>query len=63
MFGLFKSNPNKKMQKQYDMALEKAMHAQRKGDIRLYAELTSQAENLWKQIDANIKEQSRINKE
>ena len=57
MFGLFKGNPSKKLRKQYDILLEKGMQAQRKGDIRLYAELTSQAENLWKEIEAIEKEQ------
>jgi hypothetical protein len=51
MFGLFKSNPAKKLQRQYDKVLEQSMHAQRKGDMRLFAELTSQAEQLWRQID------------
>lgn len=52
MFGLFKANPSKKLRKQYDILLEKGMQAQRKGDIRLYAELTNEAETLWKQIEA-----------
>lgn len=56
MFGLFKGNPSKKLRKQYDILLEKGMQAQRKGDIRLYAELTSQAEDLWKEIEAIEKE-------
>lgn len=51
MFGLFKANPSKKLRKQYDILLEKGMQAQRKGDIRLYAELTNEAETLWKQIE------------
>lgn len=52
MFGLFKTDPSKKLRKQYDILLEKGMQAQRKGDIRLYAELTNEAETLWKQIEA-----------
>lgn len=51
MFGLFKTDPSKKLRKQYDILLEKGMQAQRKGDIRLYAELTNEAETLWKQIE------------
>lgn len=51
MFGLFKSDPAKKMKRQYDKLLEKGMNAQRKGDMKLFAEITSQAEQLWKQID------------
>ena len=52
MFGLFKSNPTKKMRKQYDALLEKAMHAQRNGDIKTYSLLTAQSEQLWKEIEA-----------
>jgi hypothetical protein len=51
MFGLFKSNPTKKMRKQYDTLLEKAMHAQRNGDIKTYSLLTAQSEKLWKEIE------------
>ena len=50
MFGLFKSDPTKKMRKQYDQLLEQGMHAQRNGDMRLYAELTEKAEALWAEI-------------
>lgn len=50
MFGLFKSNPTKKLRKQYDALLEKAMHAQRNGDIKTYSMLTAQAEELWSEI-------------
>ena len=51
MFGLFKGNPTKKMRKQYDALLEKAMHAQRNGDIKTYSLLTAQSEQLWKEIE------------
>jgi hypothetical protein len=52
MFGLFKSNPTKKLRKQYDIKLEQAMQAQRKGDIKTYSMLTADAEAIWKQIEA-----------
>jgi hypothetical protein len=52
MFGLFKSNPTKKLRKQYDIKLEQAMQAQRKGDIKTYSLLTADAEAIWKQIEA-----------
>jgi hypothetical protein len=52
MFGLFKSNPTKKLRKQYDIKLEQAMQAQRKGDIKTYSMLTANAEAIWKQIEA-----------
>ena len=51
MFGLFKSNPTKKLRKTYDMKLEQAMHAQRKGDIKTYSMLTAEAEKLWAEIE------------
>lgn len=52
MFGLFKSDPTKKLRKQYDAKLEQAMLAQRKGDIKTYSMLTSEAEGIWKQIES-----------
>ena len=51
MFGLFKSNPTKKLRKTYDMKLEQAMHAQRKGDIKSYSMLTAEAESIWTEIE------------
>ena len=51
MFGLFNNNPAKKMRKQYDALLEKAMHAQRNGDIKTYSLLTAESETLWKEIE------------
>jgi len=50
MFGLFKSNPTKKLRKTYDTKLEQAMHAQRKGDIKTYSMLTAEAEAIWAEI-------------
>lgn len=52
MFGLFKSDPTKKLQREYDQLLEKGMQAQRKGDMKLFAELTSQAQALEAKIIA-----------
>lgn len=52
MFGLFKSDPTQKLEKQRNAILEKAMQAQRNGDIRLYSELTEQAEAIYAQIEA-----------
>lgn len=51
MFNLFKRNPKKKLRKEYDALLEKAMHAQRSGDIRSYSMLTADAEKLWEKIE------------
>ena len=44
MFGWLKSDPVKKLRKAYDQKLEQAMHAQRNGDMRLYADLTAESE-------------------
>ncbi len=50
MFGWLKTDPKKKLNKAYLSKLEEAMHAQRNGNIRLYSELTTQAEKLHKEI-------------
>ncbi|WP_019676836.1 DUF6435 family protein [Arsukibacterium perlucidum] len=50
MFGFLKPNPAKKLRKAYDSKLEQAMHAQRNGDMRLYADLTEQSEQIWQQL-------------
>jgi hypothetical protein len=51
MFGLFKSDPVKKLRKTYDQKSTDAMLAQRKGDIKTYSMLTAEAEELWKEIE------------
>ncbi|MFC3122655.1 DUF6435 family protein [Agaribacter flavus] len=51
MFNFLKSNPSKKLRKQYDIKLEQAMLAQRKGDIKSYSMLTAEAEQIWKEIE------------
>lgn len=50
MFNFLKPNPSKKLTKQYNLKLEEAMHAQRRGDMRSYAMLTAEAENIATQI-------------
>ena len=52
MFSFFKSDPVKKLEKQHSALLEKAMHAQRNGDIRSYSMITQEADDLSKKIDA-----------
>ncbi|MFT5572790.1 MAG: hypothetical protein ACI9FR_001714 [Cryomorphaceae bacterium] len=52
MFSFFNKSPLPKLEKQYTVLLEQALVAQRKGDIRTYSALTSEAEALGKQIDA-----------
>lgn len=50
MFGLFKADPLKKLRKEYDKVLQDAMQAQRHGDIRLYSELSTEADKIYQQI-------------
>ena len=52
MFGWLKPDPVKKLDKDYHDKLEQAMQAQRKGDIRLYGELTAQAEQLRMELQS-----------
>ena len=52
MFGLFKKDPLKKLQKEYEAKLEEAMHMQRNGKIREYSFLSSEAEDLRLKIQA-----------
>lgn len=59
MFGLFKKDPLKKMEKQYLDLLEEAMQIQRKGDIKGYSEKIAQADALQKQMEEEKKKQAR----
>lgn len=52
MFGWLKSDPLKKLQKQHADILAGAVEYQRKGDLKTYSEMMSQAEKLEKQMDA-----------
>ncbi len=54
MFGLFKSSPLKKWQKEHEALVTKAFHAQRNGNILLYSTLTAEAETVREKID-NLK--------
>lgn len=51
MFGIFKTDPIRKLKKQHAKKLEEAMFAQRKGDIRSYSFLTVEAENIYQEIE------------
>lgn len=50
MFSFLKPNPEKKLKKQYAETLEKAMQAQRSGNIRLYSQLSTDADAIYKKI-------------
>lgn len=52
MFSIFKSDPSKKLKKQHLEFLEKAMHAQRNGDIKAYSQLTVEADAIYKKLQA-----------
>ncbi|WP_027874027.1 DUF6435 family protein [Spongiibacter marinus] len=58
MFSLFKKDPVAKLNKAYLAKLEKAMHAQRNGDIRSYSMITAEAQAIAEQMEA-LKEAKR----
>lgn len=51
MFGLFKKDPVKTLQKKYEKLMEEAMHIQRGGDIKGYAAKMAEAEEVQKEIE------------
>lgn len=51
MFGLFRSNPVKKLEKLYSQKMEEARDAQRTGKIPVYATLVAEAEDIGRRID------------
>ena len=51
MFSFFKKDPLPKLNKEYSALLEQALEAQRRGDIKSYSKLTSEAEELASKID------------
>ncbi len=51
MFGLFGTSTTQKLNKRYNALLQKAMAAQRLGDIRLYSELSEKADLILKEIE------------
>ncbi|MEL6393189.1 MAG: DUF6435 family protein [Bacteroidota bacterium] len=50
MFGMFKKDPVKKLQKQHEELLAKAMLVQRSGDLKAYAAMIKEAEALEDRI-------------
>ena len=51
MLSFFKKNPSEKLKKEHAKLLERAMHAQRNGDIRGYSELSEQAQSILDKLD------------
>lgn len=52
MLSWFKSDPKKKLEKEYAAKLEAATAAQRNGKIPLYAQLMDESEQIAKRLDA-----------
>ena len=58
MFSLFKADPVKKLEKQYQVKMEEAMQMQRFGNIRRYSELTEEADTIRQSLEALKAKQS-----
>jgi len=52
MFGLFKKDPIKELEKEYDAILLKARDTQRAGDIKGYAKLMAESEEIMDRIES-----------
>jgi hypothetical protein len=50
MLGFLKGDPKKKLQKEYEAKLQKALHAQRNGDLRTHGTLMEEAEKIYAEI-------------
>jgi len=51
MFGLFKKDPIKKLQKEYEKLMAEATELQRNGDIKGFARKSDEAEAVMKKIE------------
>ena len=58
MFGLFKKDPIKKLEKKYLKLMEEAMEIQRGGDIKAYAQKSAEAEKVAEEIERLKSEKS-----
>lgn len=58
MFGLFKKDPIQKLEKQYQAIMEEAMHIQRSGDLKAYANKIEAAEKILAEIE-NLRTKSK----
>ncbi len=50
MFGLFKSDPTKKLAKEIERKRAESVHVQRSGDLRAYASMIADIEALEDQL-------------
>lgn len=57
MFGLFKKDKIKQLEKTYERKLEEARDIQRSGDLKAYARALEETEALWAEIEALRKAQ------
>ena len=51
MLGFPKGDPKKKLQEEYEAKLQKALHAQRNGDLRTHGTLMEEAEKIYAEIE------------
>ena len=63
MFGLFRKDPAKKLEKEYQKLMVEAMQLQRKGDIKGYAQKIAEAEALYQKPEKDGKQGSAKNPE
>ena len=59
MFGLFKKDPIKQLEKKYLKLMEEAMQIQRGGDIKAYAQKAAEAEKVAEEIEELKKQQEQ----
>ena len=52
MFGIFKKDPVKKLEKQYSVIMERARDVQRSGDLKAYARMIEESESILGKIEA-----------
>lgn len=55
MLSWFKAKPEKKLQQQYEAKLAEAQHAQRNGDMRLFAEKSTEADAIFQRLQQLLK--------
>ncbi|NMT61999.1 DUF6435 family protein [Marinobacter orientalis] len=56
MLGFLKGDPKKKLQKAYEAKLQKALNAQRNGDLRTHGTLMEEAEKIYAELQKMDKE-------
>ncbi|MBX2875905.1 MAG: Lacal_2735 family protein [Saprospiraceae bacterium] len=59
MFGWFKKDPTKKLEKKYLALMEEAMMIQRGGDIKAYSAKVAEAEEVMQEIERLKDEQEQ----